>query len=392
MKTLNTAPKNDAEKAAHAPKPKSRMRGFLARHPVLESCARNMKIISASALLGTAACAKMVEDYVPAACMVQSPDAARALSAASAGMEIPLLGGMVLNVLAVDAAKNTVTVSISMGAVRSEPKEINAGSVGEVAGVEVSVCGISGGEASISTNPGPNPAMRVVRNKRSEEMWAPVCDDDAENKQRARIVRAEVLIDGEWVEKVIAVRLELDAPLRPAQYISKACGLILGDRRSRIMELHADGNIELLDEVRIDAEVEKGTLLMVPTANGPVFVKIESPDAGQRSDSLIVVTDETGRELFQGAVPFKRRHLIFTSPDGGGALAFGMVSADGDETSRMVRVLAGSPAALLIASSPYYRGADGVFWITEMQFGEEGLKGMELVLEKVPFPEGFGEH
>jgi hypothetical protein len=307
-------------------------------------------------------------------------------------MEIPLLGGMVLNVLAVDEARNTVTVSISIGSVRSEPKEISAGSAANVAGVEVTVCGISGGAASISTNPGPNPAMRVVRNKRQEEMWAPICDDDAEKKQRATIVRAEVLIDGEWVEKVLAVRLELDAPLSPNQYISRVCGLMLGERRNRIMELHTDGNMELLDEVKIDGEVAKGTLLMVPTAQGPVFVKIESPDSGQRSDSMAIITDERGMELFQGAVPFKRRHITFTSPDGGGALAFGMVPAGGDEASGMVRVLAGSPAALLIASSPYYRTADGVFWITGMQFDGEGLKGMEIVRENIPFPEGFGEH
>ncbi|MDD5096746.1 MAG: hypothetical protein PHY95_04505 [Candidatus ainarchaeum sp.] len=390
MKKLHDVPKNDAEKAT--PKPVGRIRRFLGRHPVLESCARNIGIVSTSALLGAAACAKMAEEYVPAACVVLSPDAARALSAASAGMEIPLLGGMVLNVLAVDGEENTVTVSISIGSVRSEPREINAGSVGEVAGVEVTVCGISGGAASISTNPGPNPAMRVVRNKREETMWAPICDDDVEKKQRAAIVRAEVLIDGEWVEKVIAVRLALDAPLRPSQYISRACGLILGDGRSRVMELHENGNMELLDEVRVDGEVPKGSLLMVPTPQGPVFVRIESPEPGQRSDSMVIVTDEMGRELFQGAVPFKRRHITFTSPDGGGALAFGMVSANGDEASRMVKVLAGSPAALLIAASPYYRTADGVFWITGMQFDGEGLKGMELVRENVPFPEGFGEH
>jgi len=88
-----------------------------------------------------------------------------------------------------------------------------------------------------------------------------------------------------------------------------------------------------------------------------------------------------------------RRSITFTSPEGGGALAVGMVASRGDEASRNVTVLAGTPAALFIASSPYYRTPEGTYWITSVERDEHGaLKSIELVLEKVPFPDGFGTH
>jgi len=387
MRTIHNVPKNDAEGKANAVarRQKGRIRQFCERN------AAKISLLLAGAV-GIAGCAK-AEDYLPAACIVQAPEAARALSAASAGMEIPLKGGKVLNILSVDDVKGTVTVSISMGPVASEPKEINSGSVAEVAGVLVSVCGVSEGAATISTNPGPNPERRVIRNKRVERMDLPLCREDGENRQRLTVVRAEVLIDGEWVEKVIAMKVELDSPLYAAKYISKVCSIMLGGHNYRIMEVHRNGNMELLEEVKADGDFPKNSLLMVMTEYGPLYIKITgSTDPGQRSDSLITITDEHNAELYEGFAPFKRRHITFTSPEGGGALAVGMVASRGDEASRMVTVLAGTPAPLFIASIPYYRTAEGVYWITGMELDEHGLKSMEMVLERVPFPEGFGGH
>jgi len=386
MRTLHKAPKNDAEEKANsaARKQKGRIRQFFKRN------AAKISLLVAGAA-GVAGCAK-AEDYLPAACIVQAPETAKALSAASPGMEIPLKGGKVLNILSVDDVKGTVTVLISIGPNRSEPKEINSGSVAEVAGVLVSVCGVADGAATISTNPGPNPERRTIRNKRVERMDLPVCREDEDNRQRLTIVRAEVLLDGGWVEKVIAMRAELDSPLHAAKYISKMCSIMIGAQNYRIMEVHQNGNMELLEEVKVDGDLPKNSLNIINTEFGPLYIKITgSTDAGQRTDSMITVTDEHNAELYEGFAPFKRRHITFTSPEGGGALALGMVAADGDEASRMVTVLAGTPAELFIASLPYYRTAEGVLWITGMERDEHGaLKSIEVVLERVPFPEGFG--
>jgi len=388
MRTLHNVPKNYAEGKENASvrERAGRIKRFLKRN------AERLGLALVAGGVGLSGCAKAA-DYLPAACIVESAGGARSLSAASPGMEIPLGGGKVLNVLSVDEARGVVTVSVSIGPVRSEAKGINSGSVGEIAGVAVSVCGISNGEASVSTDPGPDGGRRIIRNKRVERMEFPICREEDEKKQRATIVRAEVLMDGEWVEKVIAIRVELDAPLRPAKYISKMCSIMLGERNLRIMEVHRNGNMELLEEVNVDGDVPKNSLLMVPTGQGPVYIKITgSTDPGQRSDSLITVTDERDAELHQGFAPFKRRQITFTSPEGGGELAVGMVPSMGDEASRMVRVLAGVPANLFVPSTPYYRAPEGTYWITSMETDGDGLKSLELVLERVPFPAGFGGH
>ncbi len=388
MRAIQDTPRNDAEgkAAGEARKTDGRIRHFFKRN------AERAGTVLLAAGVGLTGCAKAA-DYLPAACMVETADGARSLSAASAGMEVPLKGGKVLNVLSVDEARGIVTVSVSIGPVRSEPKEINSGSVADVAGVAVSVCGISDGEASISTNPGPDPERRTIRNRRNEALILPICNDEPETKQRAAIVRAEVLIDGEWVEKVIAIRLELDEPLHPAKYISRKCSIMLGEKNLRVMAAHQNGNIELLGEVKMDGDVPRNSLLMLGTGHGPIYVRIYGgAEPGQRSDSLITITNERDTELYEAFVPSKWRNITFTSPEGGGELALGIVPSRGDEASRMVAVLAGIPASLFDPSIPYYRTPEGTYWITGIEADENGLRSIEMVLERVPFPEGFGGH